>query len=286
MLKENVLFEIIDSYYGESHKTLEDIARENNLTLKDCEAQWRQIQQISQKFSQIEELQASQISINKILVVAKEHAQSSLNRVPFWASLLRPAAGFAIVLLTVMSFMVWQHHSTRQGMGNLAQNQGNENHVRTPLQQRLYSTPMDFHTYATPYFSQSGFAQKTPYLNSYVTPVSVSDPNQNTFAIDEELERKMLSKDLNDHEIDTLYFRARRFEKMGYYEDALHDYLFIVQSFPQYNQDDSLTLAIARCHEMMGDKGQAVRVLEGYQKAHPENENTRLWIDLLKSETF
>ena len=95
-----------------------------------------------------------------------------------------------------------------------------------------------------------------------------------------------MSRGLNNHDLETLYFRARKLEKQSYYKEALHDYLLISKYYPKFEYNESIPLAMARCYEKLGSNNQAVQILENYQNTKGNSEDIQLWIDLLKSETF
>jgi hypothetical protein len=288
MNKEILLNDLIDVYYGESDLSLEDVAKRNMVSLEECHREWNKINIISQRFNELQVEQPSQMSLNKITAYADEKAAFLAQRGLF-NLLLKPAFGLTVVLVGFISFMSWYFLSTQTVQNTqIASIQATQPiNEPSPLIKRLYTTPLDYTNYENsssdkPYY----YKPQKPYVNRLVTNVSVSNGYESNFPIDDALEQKMISRTLTISDFETLYFRARKFEKLGYFQEALHDYLLISKDSQKFKYSQTLPMAIARCYENLGNKKQAIAVLEYYQKEQGHSEETQLWIDQLKSETF
>ena len=96
----------------------------------------------------------------------------------------------------------------------------------------------------------------------------------------------MLKQALSSHDLEALFLRARKLEKQGYVQDALRDYLYLSRNNSFAGYQKVLPLAIARCHEQLGDKAAALSVILDYEKNFGKTEDLEFWKDELKSETF
>ncbi|MBU0505109.1 MAG: hypothetical protein ABII18_03255 [bacterium] len=287
MNKELFLNDLIDVYYGESDLSLEDVAKKNMVSLEECHREWNKINIISKRFNELQTQLPTQMSLNKITAYADEKAAFLAQR-GFFNLLLKPAFGLTVVLVGFISLMSWYYISTQTVHNTkIASIQTQPVSETSPVVKRLYTTPLDYtHYESTSEEKPYHYQPQKPYVNRLVTNVSVSNGYQTNFPIDDALEQKMMSRTLTTSDFETLYFRARKFEKLGYFQEALHDYLLISKDSQKFKYGQSLPLAIARCYENLGNKKQAIAVLEYYQKEQGHSEETQMWIDLLKSETF
>lgn len=237
-------------------------------------------QYISQVFHKLPEHEPSRLSVNKIMAYAREKA--TMRPKSFWSYFLRPsAATLALVAVSFFSYQTWQH------------NQENENSVAemqkaTPLQNRLLDTPFDRNeTWVAPqYHYKTPSYQLRPGLN--ISNVSVGGNSDSFFNndVDEELERHMLNKSLDSHELETLYFRARKLEKLGYFSEAIKDFQFIATYYPEFPNQTAIQLAMARCYENSDQKASAITIIEDLMRENGRHEDLILWLDRLKSETL
>lgn len=234
---------------------------------------------VSRIFHTLPEYEPSRLSVNKIMAYAREKA--TLRSKSFWSSLLRPSvAVLAVVTVSFFSYRTWQHNENK---GNtIVATQKN-----TPLQNRLLTTPFDrSETWVAPqYYYKKPSYQLRPGLD--ISTVSVGG-NGTFFGndVDEELESHMLNKSLDSHELETLYFRARKLEKLGYFSEAIKDFQFIATYYPDFPNQTAIQLAMARCYESTDQKNSAITIIEKVMRDNGRNEDLILWLDRLKSETL
>ena len=91
---------------------------------------------------------------------------------------------------------------------------------------------------------------------------------------------------LTNKDIEILFFRARKLEKLGYYREALKDYEFINRFHSSSINLKSVHLAMAVCLEKLERKEDAIMLLERFESAHGTSQEIDLRIDELKSVSF
>jgi tetratricopeptide (TPR) repeat protein len=246
-------------------------------------------QHISRIFHTLPEHEPSRLGLNKIMAYAREKA--AVRSRSFWFPFLRPSlAAFVIVTVSFFSYRVWQHNghpentkvalsqATPQNLGDVAKN----------IQDRLLDTPFDqSQTWVAPrYHYKTPSYQLRPGLN--ISTVSVGGNGDSFFnnEVDERLERHMLNKSLDSHELETLYFRARKLEKLGYFAEAIKDFQFIVTYYPNFPNQTAIQLAMARCYESTDQKASAITIIEEVMRDNGRHEDLIIWLDRLKSETL
>lgn len=283
MGKEKLNIELLDFYYGESKHDLAAIANKYGVSLDECQEQLNQFTTISQKFQELPEHQSSQISLNKITVHARDKAAQA-KRHPLWRFFLNPAYGLSMVLVAgVFSFFTWQmHNKPTQTQIAITQPVGPNATISRTVKERLLTTPFD----QTPVSTHYRLPKFKRFLNNNVSNVSLGNGQSDAYDLDDDIDIKLDPRKLTIHDLETLYFRARKLEKLGYYKRALHDYIFIAKFYPHFENYQVLPIAIARCYEQMGNKKAALSVLDSYQKTYGGSEDIKFWIDHLKSETF
>jgi len=284
MTNEKLKLEIIDLYYGELNTSLQDLAKKYSVSLQECQEIWDTLVVISQKYQKLPEYQASQMSLNKIQAYANEKVLKS--HYSFWHTIFKPVASVAMILIVgFVSFIVWQNYPAKKSF-QTALNTSNDivdDNDDILVKKRLFRTPLDLD-----HFSSNLVLPKTKKRRFYypmVTNVSIGQANQD-FSLDDEIDRKMLTKSLTSHDLETLFFRARKLEKQGYFEEALYDYVYILKNHPNFEYYQALPLAMARCYENLGDKKSALTLLVSYEKTYGSSQDIELWKDQLKSETF
>lgn len=274
MNQERLQTKLIEFFFGESKSTLEEIAESSGVPKEVCVRELQRMRLIADSFSLLPEEQASQMTVNKILAHARERAAQA-KRHPWWQVLFRPLYAASVVLgAGVVSILVWQAHQKSHDMIIAS----SETRL---VNERLLATPFD----EPPMAFQFKRPASRRYLNSNVSSAGLGQLGE-SFAMDEDLEFNLDPANLNEHDLETLYFRARKYEKLGYLKEALHDYIFIAKFYPRFDNEGILPLAIARCYEKLGNKQAALSILQNYQKTYGESEQVEFWIDQLKSETF
>jgi hypothetical protein len=271
---------LIDVYYGDASDSVSQASHEHQKSCKTCDESWQSIAGISQAYRVLSEEAPSQLSYNKILVYARERCERK-NR-PFWQAIWKPAASFALMAaFAVMSFVNFSAPTAQQ----VASNNGP---VASPmvnlseLHNRVYNTAFDHSDYG------GGNYQLNHYLNggAQVTSVSQGFQGLEGLSVDEGLDQKMLSHNLDGHELETLYYRARKMEKLGNYRDAFNDYEFITKFYPNYTNSRFALIGMARCLQGLDQKDDALAVLGRYVNAYGPSDGVQDMIDGLKSETF
>lgn len=278
MKENNFNQDIFEVYLRESRLSLNEIAHKYNVSPEHCGEELQKIQLIYRYYQDLPEHEPSTMTINRIRVYACEEAQRRASRF-FWVRLLRPvAAAAALCVLSFVSFHFWQDY--RQAQNTLLAT--SQVTVDSQAQPRTFALPFEQPTY-NPQWSVNQ-AATTPYLNSWAQPASIGFAGQDSLG--DELNMKMLHEDLSTQEVEALYYRARKLEKLGYYQQALQDYQFIAKRYPQFEYKKALSLALASCYQNLGDKDAALNTLENYVKQYGKSEDLIFWMDQLKSETF
>lgn len=267
MNTENYQSELIDAFYAESSITVKEIAIKYELPLEKCQKDWDLIEAISRRFQQLPEYQPTQISLNKINSFARERV-SELSKKPFWRFFWQP--GFAVAVFAVVGvFTFYLMHDSNLPKGGPQVKVSQQTTPASRMNQRLFSTPLDDY----------------PQKNHVFSNVSLGN-GQGEFSFDDGLESQFLSKNPTARELELLFFRARKLEKLGYFREALNDYQFIEKFNTDSGYQKAVPLAMARCYEKLGQKNQAISVLENYQASFGSSEDIGIWMDQLKSETF
>lgn len=270
---EDYQSELIDVFYGESDRSLAEIAVKYGQTPEQCRKDWELIQAISQRYQQLPEYEPSPFLLSKINLHAREKFSKPVKK-SFWSFFWQPAFSVAtFVLVGFLAFNMAQKSDWfgRNGEQQVAVLQDSTQVDR--MNQRLFSTPLDNY----PMRRQ----------NRLFSNVGLGN-NQEQFSFDDDgLETQFLSKNPTSRELELLFFRARKLEKLGYYQEALNDYQ-LIEKFnakeTQYQQ--AIPLAMARCYEKLGRKDQAISTLEEYQTSFGASDDVKIWVDQLKSETF
>ncbi|MBF0104068.1 MAG: hypothetical protein HQM16_01965 [Deltaproteobacteria bacterium] len=282
MNTEKIKEDIIDLYYGESNLSLKEIAVRHGVSLEDCQQELKAVLLVSQVCRSLPQHVPSQISINKITAHAREKVMA-LQRKSFWP-MFRPA--YAVALVFVMGIAISQiwmtTHSPDNGGVDIAFKHQTDSDSATQVKERLFMTPLDNSSFSQPYSLNKSGAK---YFFPNISAASVGN-EQGDYALAEALDQKMISNNLTLQDIETLYFRARKFEQQGYFQEALHDYVFLARNYPSFKYQKALPLAIARCYEELGNKQTALSILLDYERLYGSTEDIKFWKDQLKSETF
>lgn len=273
MNMENYQSELIDVFYGESDASLAEIAKKYGMTSEACQRDWDLLEAISDRYQQLPEYEPSPFTLSKLHAHAREKFSEPLKK-SFWKLFWQPAFSLAtFVLVGFLAFNVAQKSNLFDKGSEQQVAVSHESSQVERINQRLFSTPLDNYS--------------THRKNRLFTNVSLGD-NQDQFSFDDDgLETQFLSENPTARELELLFFRARKLEKLGYYQEALNDYQ-LIEKFSakdaQYQQ--AVPLALARCYEKLGRKDQAIAILEDYQTSFGTSEDVKIWVDQLKSETF
>lgn len=269
--------QVVDFYYQETGKPLEEIARENGVSFEECHRFFRSLSWVSHVFQQWPQEEPAPWLGNKVLAQARGYvAQEGVGG---WLSWLKPTTVFAgVITAMVVGFLGYTTMFAKP----------DETAVQIIAAQTIsaeaapeVSVPF---VPSRPYFKNH--LQQPFSLLSQISPVSTGhhfvDPLH-----DPDLDQKILTQSaLISSEVEALFFRARKFQQMGYYREAIRDFQFIVRFYPDFNQTQAIQLAIANCYEVLEENENAISVLQKFEKNHGDSREIDLWIDELKSETF
>lgn len=274
MNMEDYQSELIDVFYGESHHSLAEVAKKYGQTLEQCQKDWKLLEAISQKYQQLPEYEPSPFTLSKLYVHAREKFSQPAKK-SFWRLFWQPA--FSLATFGLVGFLVFNMAQKSDLFGKRGEQQvvATRNSTQVDrMNQRLFSTPLDNYP--------------THRKNTLFTNVSLGNNQEAPFSFDDDgLDSQFLSKNPTSRELELLFFRARKMEKLGYYQEALNDY----QLIEKFNDEDSqykqaVPLAMARCYEKLDRKDQAISILESYQTSFGASDDVKIWVDQLKSETF
>lgn len=282
MTKMAVEDQILEAYLSQSPEQLKKISEENGVHLKECEKYWNEWKSLGENFRSHVTYEPSQMTVNKIIAHAREQAstQSFLQKTAsFWQFLFKPNA-FAGVMaaLIVGLFSIYQFESQ-----NKQTSQQNETFsFSQTVQEHVYRTPLDHKK--DPILT---FEPKSHLIRQYGVASPVSVGSQAGLAVDEDIDQKILSREiLSDQEVNVLFYRARKLERLGYYREALQDYQILANLYPKYKHQRTIQLAMANCYENLQEKDKAILVLEKFELTYGQSNELDIWIDDLKSETF
>lgn len=260
---ENWHEEILTLFYGESQKTLAEIAAEFGVPLKECELYFDSLQKLSDFCQKLPENLPSRVVMNKIIAEAQGASGEMASAWGWFKIFWRPSAALASMTLVLLAgFLTWQIYKTPE---------------TTAVNDLPFSHNLRF-------FKNQYVPQKTPYQ---IKPVSFGNSYQVVSIDDNELDQKILTKSaLNQKELESLFFRAREYHQLGYYQRALQDYRFIARFYPKFHLMKSVQLYIASCYESLQENDDAISVLQKYEEQFGSSKDIEMWIDELKSITF
>lgn len=282
--------DIQDLFYGESKMTLNDIATRHAVTLTRCQDELASVLFVSRVFRELPEDRVSQMTLNRIMAHAREKAQKLESKASVWQWILRPVLSFGSAGLAMLLVLaLWNHKPVQNSTNQVAG--ADQDAKLTPVvadaspsvKQRLLETPFDGKNFQDRYTVPS---KTRPYYNSLVSSVSVGNQDASGYSMLDDIDQKILSGTLEQQDLQTLYYRAVRLEKQGYIAEALKDYEFLAQNYPQFEYRQAIPLAMARCFEQLGEKSKALSFVQQYESQYGGSEDLNLWKDQLKSETF
>ena len=273
--------QLVDAYYGECDAETEAGLTSHRAACASCQSEWAAIAGVSQAFRTLSEQEPSRLSYQKIMVFAREAAER--RRRPFWAAFWQPALSFSIMaFVAVMAFVQFERAQPKVTVATLSapvdQGFGQTLASLPDLRLRAANSPMA-HSPLNEDYQLNNFLSG----GAKVSSASVGGTN---YALDADLDPRMLSQAPDNHDLETLYYRARKMEKLGDYNSAFDDYKFISQFYPRYDNARFALLGMARCLQRLDRKDDAVAVLKHYETLHGASQELDDWVDTLKSETF
>lgn len=277
--------EIIALSLGGQTFTPEECAKKHDVTEEKVYRDIADIKALGRVYRQMPSVQPSQLSINKINVHAREYCDRV--KQSFWHRVLKPVPLGSLALMMIVAFGATQYQPAQT---NVAQNEqptvlaSHSSPVvpgdSKPVNQILNVLVQDP---AANTLSNATFLNPT-FKNNAVRSVSV---NKNIFPnIDREFKQRYKEQKLTNHDVDTVFHRARKLEKHGFVKEALKDYLFLAKFYRDQVDQKALPLAMARCYQSLGRKDVALTLLNAFETGYGEDPALRTWEDQLKSETF
>jgi len=268
--------QLVAAYYGECDAQTEACLVSHRASCASCQSEWAAISGVSQAFRTLSEQEPSRISYQKIMVFAREAAERRQR--PFWAAFWQPALSFSIMaFVAVTAFVQFEGSQSNRPVASALS--ASQTLASLPdLRLRVSNTAMD----QSPF---SGDYQLNNFLSGGAKVSSASTGSSN-YALDSDLDARMLGHAPDGHDLETLYYRARKMEKLGDYSGAFDDYKFISQFYPRYDNARFALLGMVRCLQRLDRKDDAVAVLRHYETLHGASQELDDWVDTLKSETF
>jgi len=268
--------EVLAIYYGESKKTLEDLARDCQGDKKKYINYFNSLSNISAIFQKIPQREPSLLSLQKIEVFARENLTQRQGFLWLFRFKWAWQGALAMVAVAVLSYFVTfspENQTRFEDSRASIQNFQDSGSLEPPFS---YERSFFHNAPTTKTWSSHGIGQPVSFGNHY-----------DDFVEDEFLDKKILTQSLlTDQELESLYYRARKFEQMGNYQKALRDYRFISKFYPDSVHNRVALLSMASCYEALRDKGRAIQILEQVQKNYGSSQDIEIWIEELKSVTF
>lgn len=271
---------VMELYYGESGKSLEDISQEEGVDFAVCQEYFQSLSIISTEFRKLPLEEPSPWLAGKVLARAREIKNTEAAGVFDWFKpLWRPLLAGAMPVLMVVFLGVRALTPTASDMPvtdvatlDISETVGDE-----PVDQRFFM-PL------RPYFRTFSGAMAPSGLS--VTKVSLSPSFEDPLK-DPELDQKILTRSpLTAPEVESLFFRARKLQQLGHYREAIRDFEFIAKFYPGFHQVQVIPITLASCYEALHENDSAISILQKFEKTHGDLPEIDLWIDELKSETF
>lgn len=267
--------EVMSLYYQDSSRSLEAIAAEYRMSFEECHSYFKSLSWVSHVFRKWPDEDPSPWLAGKVLARAREEKTRFFPLLGF----LRPrairalAGALPVLLVGFIGFKIWQTEPKDPFVQVVASHQ-----ILTSSPEQEQDFPVPLRSY---FRSGAG-----PGASTRLVPVSVgpafADPD-----VDSKLDQKILARSsLIEHEVEALFFRARKLQQLGHYREAIRDYEFITKFYPRFQHVLTIPLALASCYEALDEKERAISVLQKFEKNHGDSDEIDLWIDELKSETF
>lgn len=290
MLKENSTMKkgdilmwktaVMDFYYGESNKSLEEIAQQEGVDFAVCQQYFQSLSIISTEFRKLPEEELSPWLAGKVLARAREIKNTETSGIlswfkPMWRPLL--AGAVPVLLVAFLGVRALMPSAVDVSITNVAT-------LALPKTVKDDSANQRFFMPLRPYFRTFSGPASAPGLS--VTKVSLSPSFQDPLK-DPELDQKILTRSsLTATEVESLFFRARKLQQLGHYREAIRDFEFIAKFYPGFHQVQVLPVTLASCYEALHENDSAISILQKFEKTHGDSPEIDLWIDELKSETF
>lgn len=284
--------QILEAYCNNAEASLPEIAQKHGVPLEDCRREWRELASVGQNYASPAALGPSAITIAKILAHAREAAEADIRyamRPSFWRLFFKPSYALATALTAItVTLMALQTMPIR--FAEEVAITGSEVLQATPAGRQ--DSP--YHVATSPLFALNNMpglptgAKKYNLLGDspFASTVSYGDQS-GTLALDSEIDRKVLAGALlDDKDLEVLFYRARKFERQGHFQEALRDYQFIAKFYSDYPNRKLIQLAIANCLDALEQNDKAILVLQQFENTYGATEEIDLWIDELKSVTF
>lgn len=284
--------QILEAYFNKSEHSLSLIAKKQGVSLEECRREWRSLALIGQNYADSDVSEPSSITIGKILAHAREAAETDIlyaTRPSFWRMFFKPSYALATAVTAVtVTFMALQTMPIR--LADQVAITGRE--VLNSQEQAPSQSPHQVATlplYASNTMPGLQTGTRRYHLlgdSSFATTVSYGAQGP-SLALDADIDRKVMSGSiLEDKDLEVLFYRARKSERQGLFQEALRDYQFIAKFYPDYQDRKIIQLAIANCLDSLEQNDKAILILQQFENSYGASEEIDLWIDELKSVTF
>lgn len=270
-------------YESQKQPVWSELAEQVGLTEQECKRQWQALTHISERLAHITVYEPQQMTLNRLAAHARATHKTEVS---FWQKLIPYRLVMGAVFMFGVLFMGAQSYffvvPTR-----VAETSPKSHILNEAVKDRLLKTTLDEYTQHTQAFTVTPQKNKTtrsePHY-SLATPVSAG--GQAHYSLDSDSDDDLYKTNLNGKEIEGLFFRARKFEQQGYFREALKDYQFLAQFYPTFMAPQTLHVAMARCLENLGQKSEAIELLQRSASRYGSTEDLQVMIEQLKSQTF
>jgi hypothetical protein len=268
--------QIVDLFYGEASATLESEAVTHRAGCAECAASWTEFEHISTSFQSLGEHLPSSIITDKILEQAEERC--ARKRRPSILFRWQSVAAAAVVILSVLIGYGQKSAVAPLNLTVASLTPAPMEDVTSAIKDHIFRTSMDQGGYEGDYQLNrvlSGNAQ-----------ISNASQSMDGFDVDDDFQNIMPGKNLDQHELESLYYRARKLEKLGQFREAYNDYELISKFYPSYDNVRFVLLGMARCLQNLDQKDDAVAMLKNYKSKYGSSSDIDVWLDRMRSETF
>lgn len=279
--------ELVDVFYeSKTQPVWSELALRVGLSEEECKRQWQALSQLSGCLAHITLHEPQQMTLNRLSAHARDQSASRRWGIKkFFAWRLAWGTGFVFVLLLVGTPLFLRQ--TQDSSPRLAHQEISSPLLNEVVKDRLLQTTLDEYNQQHHMFSALPKIKNTSRRDpqySLATPVSVG--GQTHYSLDSESDDDLYKTNLNGKDIEALFFRARKFEKQGYFREALKDYQFLAQFHQSFVEPQIVHIAMARCLESLGQKAEAIELLQKSVGLYGATEDTQVMLDQLKSQTF
>lgn len=272
--------DIIAAYYDNPQVSASDLAAQFGLNVSEVEEQLHALRGITTAFSSLNDYEMPQMVLNRIAAHAREQAANV--PVPFWQRLFNVKWAFSASFVFLLLATGLTTYNFYQDQNLMVASVDEEVTMVESAKERIFKTTLDQYK-SSPHFVKPHTSHR-PRFNGFspASPVSVGGSKFET----DDLDEKIFNQNLNSDELKSLFYRARKFEKQGYFSEALKDYEFIAKFYPRFAHPQVMHIAMARCLEGLGKEDEALNLLFQSQSQFGKSQELERMVEQLKSQTF